>query len=69
MDVVLRGPHRNDNIFWREDNAIVWDMLVHCHHPTKEYAYAQPYERAMNGTAAYTALKERMLGAAITKSP
>jgi hypothetical protein len=68
MDVALRGPHGDDNIFWREDNTAVWDMLVHCLHPTKEYAYAQPFERAMNGNGAYTALKERMLGATITKA-
>jgi hypothetical protein len=37
MDVALRGPHGVDNMFWREDNTIVWNMLVHCLHPTKEY--------------------------------
>jgi hypothetical protein len=68
MDLALRGPHGALNMFWREDNTVVWDMLVHCLHPTREYACAQPFERHMDGNAAYSALKERMLGATITKA-
>jgi hypothetical protein len=68
-DLALRGPHGDDNnMFWREDNTVVWNMLVFCLHPTKEYAYAQPFERSMDGNAAYNALKERMLGPSITKA-
>jgi hypothetical protein len=55
-------------MFWREDNTVVWDMFVHCLHPTREYVYAQPFERHMDGNTAYSALKERMLGATITKA-
>ena len=46
-DLALRGPHPKtgaDNMFWREDNSTVWDMLLHCLHPTKDYAYLKFYE-------------------------
>jgi hypothetical protein len=66
-DIALRGPHSNDNVFWHEDNTVVWNMLVFPLHPTKEYEYAQPFERAMDGNAAYNALKECMLGPPLPK--
>jgi hypothetical protein len=58
-DLALRGPHGDDdNMFWREDNTTVWKMLVFCLHPTKEYAYAKPFERVMDGNGAQNALKD-----------
>jgi hypothetical protein len=57
-DLTLRGPHGDENMFWQEDNTTVWNMLVFCLHPTKEYAYAKPFERTMDGNGAYNALKD-----------
>jgi hypothetical protein len=70
-DLSLRGPHPKagvENMFWREDNTTVWDMLLQCIHPTKEYAYIKAYEKKCDGHSAYVALKRRMLGPGITKS-
>jgi hypothetical protein len=68
-DLALRGPHgAASNMFWREDNAAVWDMLAHCLHPTKEFAHIKTFEKKADGHGAYVAFKERMLGPNITKS-
>jgi hypothetical protein len=68
-DLALRGPHgAADNMFWREDNAAVWDMLANCLHPTKEYAHIKTFAKKADGHAAYVSLKESMLGPSITKS-
>jgi hypothetical protein len=67
-DIAFRGPHGAANIFWREDNTAVWDMLAHCLHPVKEYVHIKQYEKKADGHAAYHAFKKIMLGPAITKS-
>jgi hypothetical protein len=70
-DLALRGPHPKagvENMFWREDNTTIWDMLLQCLHPTKEYAYIKAHEKKCDGHSAYVTLKRRMLGPGITKS-
>jgi hypothetical protein len=68
-DLAVRGPHGNDlNMFWEADNSTVWDMLVHCLHPTKDYASIKSFERTLDGHAAYYALKNRMMGASMVQT-
>jgi hypothetical protein len=67
-DLALRGPHGDGNRFWDEDNSKVWDMLLHCLHPTKEYASIKSFAKKLDGHGAYIALKDRMMGTFMVKS-
>ena len=67
-DLALRGPHGNESMFWREDNLAVWNMLMHCLHPTTSWTHIKPFQKKADGHGAYTALKANMLGPEVTKT-
>jgi hypothetical protein len=67
-DLALRGPHGNESMFWHEDNLAIWNMLMHCLHPTSSWTHIKPFQKKSDGHGAYTALKANMFGPEVTKT-